>query len=219
MQRIPEAEYMDDPAEADAYARADFREVNAAFVDRLIDQAGHLSAPRALDLGTGPGEIPLLVLAARADWRITAVDASQAMLDHAAARDPRRTVEWVLADAKSLPLPDGGADVVFSNSILHHLPELDALWRELDRVTRDGAVVLLRDLRRPDSQAQADRLVEAYAGAESPLLREEFRRSLLSAFTSGELREQIESAPARLRGLRVEEVGDRHLDVAGIVGE
>ncbi len=219
MRRTPEPEYMDDPDEADAYARGDFREVNAAFVDRLIELAGHVTAPRALDLGTGPGDIPLGVLARRPDWRITAVDASEAMLDHAAARDPDRSVNWVLADAKALPLDAGQAEVIFSNSILHHLADLDAFWRELDRVAVDGALVLLRDLRRPGSPEEVAGLVATYCREESTLLQEEFRRSLCSAFTAGELREQLAAGPRRLRRLGVEEVSDRHLDVRGTVGE
>ena len=37
MPRQPEPEYMDDPAEAEAYAASDFSEVNQAFIDRLLE--------------------------------------------------------------------------------------------------------------------------------------------------------------------------------------
>ena len=56
MQRKPEPQYMDDLAEAQAYAAADFAAVNEAFVDRLLDlaPAGPDEAVMAVDLGTGP---------------------------------------------------------------------------------------------------------------------------------------------------------------------
>ena len=59
MPRQPEAELMDQPAEVQAYAAADFSGVNQAFVDRLVALAGNAEAARALDLGTGPGDVPI----------------------------------------------------------------------------------------------------------------------------------------------------------------
>ena len=61
MQRVPEPEYMDLNHEAQAYAEADFTEVNAAFVERLMEVAGDVDQAWALDLGTGPADIPVRV--------------------------------------------------------------------------------------------------------------------------------------------------------------
>ncbi|MBI1866016.1 MAG: SAM-dependent methyltransferase, partial [Nitrospirae bacterium] len=36
LSRVPESEVMDDPAQASAYARADFADVNRGFVDRFL---------------------------------------------------------------------------------------------------------------------------------------------------------------------------------------
>src|SRR5690348_9407768 len=59
VQRILEPEVMDDEGEAIAYADMDHTAVNHAFVDRL----GALGAGgRMLDIGTGPADIPLLVI-------------------------------------------------------------------------------------------------------------------------------------------------------------
>ena len=59
MPRQPEPEYMDLPEEAAAYAEADFADVNEAFVERLLEHVGAREEELALDLGTGPGDIPL----------------------------------------------------------------------------------------------------------------------------------------------------------------
>lgn len=217
MNRRPEPEYMDDPAEADAYARADFADVNQAFVERLLELTGPVERIRAVDLGTGPADIPIRVVHARPDWHVTAVDASQAMLD-LARRDIEKAqlahaVELVCADAKSTGLPPNTFDVVFSNSILHHVTDADAFWIEVERLAKPGALVFLRDLARPGTEDAARRIVEANSGDESPLLKEEFFRSLLSAYTPDEVRFQLKHCG--ITGLQVDRVTDRHLDIHG----
>ena len=79
--RRGEPEVMDDLAEAQAYAAADFADVNEAFVARLLELAGPPAKARAVDLGTGPGDIPIRLVRARPGWHVTAVDASLAMLN------------------------------------------------------------------------------------------------------------------------------------------
>ena len=101
MPRQPEPELMDLQAEADAYARADFADVNQAFADRLVALAGHLERARAVDLGTGPGDIPVRLARAMPGWHITAVDASEPndyrlvnILMHERARGLMDRVDW-----------------------------------------------------------------------------------------------------------------------------
>jgi ubiquinone/menaquinone biosynthesis C-methylase UbiE len=217
MLRRPEPEYMDDPAEALAYAEADFAEVNQAFAERLCEVAGPVDGLAAVDLGTGPADIPVRILRLRPGWRITCIDASPAMLEHArevvGAAGMADRVSLVLADAKQTGLPGGAFDVVFSNSILHHLMDTDAFWEETKRLGRPGALVFLRDLARPASAEEATAIVDRHAGEESGLLKEEFHRSLLSAFTVEEIQTQL--ARAGLEQLTVRMVTDRHLDVFG----
>ena len=217
MPRQPEPEFMDDAGEAEAYALSDFSEVNQAFVDRLLELVPSGEALKAVDLGTGPGDIPIRVALARPDWQIAAVDASQAMLDfareaaHGAHLGDR--IDWVLADAKDTRLRAGGFDVVFSNSILHHVNDTESFWTELKRLSKPGAMVFLRDLFRPKSPESARKIVGTYGGVGPKLMQEEYYRSLLSAYTPEEVRGQL--ARAGLTTLEVECVTDRHMDIFG----
>lgn len=229
MRRIPETEWMDLPDEADAYAVADFSDVNQAFADRLIELADGLRSPaaafprlRAVDLGCGPADIPARLRVARPEWLIVGVDASRPMLDLAKRQFPlpastestssaANTLLFTQADSKALPFASGAFDVVFSNSILHHITDTDRFWREARRVAAPDALFFVRDLARPESESAARAIVEQYAGDESPLLQEEFHRSLLSAYTPDEVRGQL--ARAGLEGLRVTMASDRHLDI------
>jgi len=217
MARQPEPEPMDIAEEAAAYAEADFAEVNTRFVQRLIDQAGARDDALALDLGTGPGDIPARVLRQCPAWRIVAADLSMPMLAYARDAARNRHVAGALyplcADAGKMPFPDATFDVIFSNSILHHISDVARFWAEVKRVAKPGGQSLLRDLARPATPEDAAALVRQYAATESPLLQEEFYRSLLAAYTPPEVRRQLDEAG--LHHWKVERVSDRHLDVFG----
>ena len=219
MQRQPEPELMDLVEEADAYAAADFSQVNIAFADRLLELADNLKTARAVDLGCGPADITVRIAASRPQWLIDAVDASPAMIDIArravSANQAAHNLTLHLGDAKNTGLASGSYDVIFSNSLLHHLPDPLPMWREMKRLAKPGAALFVRDLMRPATPQAARQIVDQHAGGESRLLQEEFYRSLLAAFTIDEVRGQL--AEAGLGNLTVETSSDRHLDVHGIV--
>jgi 2-polyprenyl-3-methyl-5-hydroxy-6-metoxy-1,4-benzoquinol methylase len=218
MDRLPEPELMDLAHEARAYADADFSDVNAAFVDRLMTLAWDLESARAIDLGAGPADISIRVARQRPGWHIDAVDASAAMLDIAREAVDRAGVGrqvWLhRLDAKQTHLA-AGYDVIFSNSLIHHLPDPAPMWREVRRLARPGAVVFFRDLLRPATYDRVEEIVTQYAGRESATLQEEFRRSLLSAFTAAEIRAQLDGAG--LDELEIRQCTDRHVDVTGVL--
>jgi ubiquinone/menaquinone biosynthesis C-methylase UbiE len=206
---------MDDPDEARAYAETDFSSENSAFVARLLELAVDEESPRALDLGTGPGEIAVRIAAARPQWRVCGVDASAAMLRFARREQTAQHVaaDWVLTDVKASPFPDGAFDLVFSNSILHHIADTETFWREVKRLARPGALLFFRDLFRPPNPETAWALVHLHAARSSALLKEEFYRSFLSAHTPDEIRAQLERAGLDTLNVRV--VTDRHVDIFG----
>jgi ubiquinone/menaquinone biosynthesis C-methylase UbiE len=226
MDRKAEAEVMNQPAEVDAYVRGDFAAVNQAFAERLVELAGPRESAKCIDLGTGPADIPIRVARLRPLWTITAVDASAPMLE-AAARAVRaakleHAVELVLADAKDTKLPAASFDIVFSNSILHHVSSSGAFWKEVRRLAKPHALLFIRDLARPESDRAARAIVEKHAGAESALLQQEFYNSLLSAYTVAEVEAQLKVCSAGVSpaspsfsGLSVKMNSDRHLDVFG----
>ena len=50
-------------------------------------------------------------------------------------------VETAACEASALPFEDHSFDLVFGHAVLHHLPDLDAAFREFRRVLRPGGVV------------------------------------------------------------------------------
>ena len=207
-----EPEVMDDPAEAQAYEAMDHSEPNAAFCDRLIELGAH---GRMLDIGTGPGHIPVMLAERVPGARIVAVDYAAAMLE--LARDRVRGVQLahqvhlLRGDAKALPVADHSFDTVFSNTILHHLPEPVWLLREAARVLRPGGVLLIRDLMRPVNEAALDHLVSVHAVEADDAQRKMFRDSLYAALQPDEL-EQL-AGQAGLTDIEVVVDTDRHISL------
>ena len=215
IQRIPEPEVMRDAQEALAYQQGDFRRVNQAFARRL---SRHLPADRgrALDLGTGPAEIPILFCALAPSWEVTAVDRSRAMLklarNNVREAGMLRRIALLEGNAKCLDL-ERPFDLVFSNSLLHHLPNPAPFWREVKRLVKPRGRVVIMDLRRPANRRRARELVSCHAAKDTPLLRQLFHQSLLAAFTPDEVRRQLEAAG--IDGLSVRVTTDRHMVVSG----
>jgi ubiquinone/menaquinone biosynthesis C-methylase UbiE len=93
---------------------------------------------RVLDVGTGTGEVLRQLARHPARLQATGVDQSAAML----ARVPNLPAGWSVrvADARSLPFPDGAFDAVTAAYLLHVLPDTDlsGVVGELLRVLRPG---------------------------------------------------------------------------------
>jgi malonyl-CoA O-methyltransferase len=89
-----------------------------------------------LDLGCGTGHGAATLAARWPKARVIGLDASPGMLREAARVAPGARIEWLRADAESLPLPDAACDLVFSNLLLPWCEDIDAVFAEVARVLR-----------------------------------------------------------------------------------
>ena len=218
MQRIPEPELMNDPAQALAYARADFSEPHNRFIEQFRScfprwaGQGHV-----LDLGCGPGDICQRFARAFPQTHIHGIDGAAAMLNigrddlqQAQLADRIQLIEGYLPGAT---LPRAHYDAVISNSLLHHLNDPQVLWKSIAQHAAKGAPVFVMDLRRPDTEAAAEELVAQYASGEPDILRHDFHHSLLAAYRVEEIEAQLHAAG--IDWLTVNAFGDRHIIVLG----
>jgi cyclopropane fatty-acyl-phospholipid synthase-like methyltransferase len=218
MDRTLEPELMDDPEQALVYAQADFGKENQGFVDRFREYFPDFSGEHVLDLGCGPGDIPIRFAQAFSSCRITGVDASEPMIGLAgsavkqAGLADRITFHCERFQAVSLVEP---VDAAVSNSLLHHVPNPLQFWYRLRQLVKPGSPVLVMDLLRPDSPEEAQAIVDRYAATEPEILRCDFYRSLLASFTEDEVAAQL--AEMNLSRLIVDVVDDRHWVVSGII--
>src|SRR6185312_11063431 len=111
-------------------------------------------------------------------------------------------------DAKHLARADGAFEAVISNSIVHHIPSPGPVLREIVRLVSPGGTVHVRDLVRPPSLDDIDRLAHTYAGGESPSAQALFKASLHAALTLDEVRGLVRSAGAPEAGVTL--TSDRH---------
>lgn len=190
--RVLEPEVMDSYEEARDYDAMDHSAVNAVFVTDLLATGPVVG--ELLDVGTGTARIPCELCARAPDCRIVASDLSTFMLDQARYTlvlfDQAQTGRIMLdhCDAKAMPYEDARFDLVFSNSIIHHIPEPLAVFRESLRVLKPGERIFFRDLVRPPDLATLEGLVATYAAGESDHARQMFTDSLHAAFTLDEIR-------------------------------
>jgi len=112
----------------------------------ILDQAGTLTGP-ALDVGTGMG-ITARALAARAlDVVSVDVSADDQQVASALTDDPglARRIRYTVADATSLPFPDGHFGCAVAIDVLHHLDAGGPVLREMLRTVKPGGIVILAD--------------------------------------------------------------------------
>lgn len=220
MERVPEPELMEGAEQAEAYALADFADVNQRFVDQFRARFPDLVKGEIADLGAGPADIPIRLAKTLPHVHIVAIDGSVAMLEHAkrSVREQKleERVEIILGIFPGAVPGARKFDAVISNSLLHHLADPGVLWREVKLLARPGAAVFVVDLMRPDSRETAREIVEVNSGDEREILKTDFYNSLLAAFTVEEVQAQL--AAAHLDGLRVEAISDRHVMISGRTG-
>ena len=206
---------MDSPAQALAYASADFADVNSRFIERFVSAFPEFTRGDVVDLGCGPADISLRLARAVPACLVAAVDGSLPMLALArgAAREAghESRVAAIAGRVPSLPFESSCFDAVVSNSLFHHLADPDRGWAEVRRIARRGAPLVVMDLFRPATRADAARIVDDA----HPLLKADFFNSLCAAFRVEEVRAQLERAG--LGGCRCEIVSERHWLVHGRV--
>ncbi len=218
MNRILEPELMNDPEQALIYAQEDFEQENQGFVERFREYFHDFSEGHVFDLGCGPGDIPIRFARLFPSCRITGVDASAPMVRLAedAVQQAGLSGRITFSCERFQDLAGVSfADAAISNSLLHHVPNPLQFWHKLRLAVKPGSPVLVMDLLRPDSPADAQAIVDRYASDAPDILRRDFYNSLLAAFTEDEIGAQL--AQMNLTRLLIDVIDDRHWVVGGLI--
>ncbi len=133
---------------------------------------------RILDCGCGPGSVTVGLAQWALDGETVGIDIGAEQLDgaRALARDLGvGNVTFQQGDIFELPFDDESFDVVFSQTVLFHIPNPDKAIGEMKRVLRPGGLVALRDV------INASLIL----WPEEPLVRDHYRMIRLGAQRSG----------------------------------
>ncbi len=218
MERILEAELMEDLEQVFAYAKADFEKPHKKFVQSIKSLVKNPSfSGNALDLGCGPGDISYRFAKAFPLCKIDAIDGSRLMIDYAVGTispELQARLNFIHGKLPDTELPKSSYDIIFSNSLLHHLHDPQVFWRTVKKYSKSGTRIAVMDLLRPGTKKMAKTLVEMYASAEPKILQQDFHNSLLAAFTLEEIKAQIAQAGLLLS---LEKISDRHVFISGLV--
>lgn len=218
MERIPEPDLMNEASQACAYAEADFAEPHNYCIKLLRNSLSDLpDEGLALDLGCGPGDITIRFACAFPGWKADGIDGAAAMLNYGDAAVQRaglgERIRLVEAHLPEGDAPHSAYDLIFSNSLLHHLTDPQILWQSIRRWSKPGTGIFIMDLMRPDTATIAAEFVSQYAANEPEILRRDFYNSLLAAYRIQEVQTQLQQA--QLAYLSVKPVSDRHFIVWG----
>jgi len=134
--------------------------------DRVVERLTLLRDPPRdiLDVGAGTGRTTAALMRRYRKARVTALDVAPGMLARARKRAPWwRGLPCVSADAVRLPFADNAFDTIFSNLTLQWVTDLDAVFREFQRVLRPGGVLMFSSFG-PDTLTE---LREAWASVDA----------------------------------------------------
>ena len=183
---------MADTDEVEAYASAAAQAYLDSIDNTLVEQVISLGpwSVRLLDLGTGPGGLPLKIAHRSPNLCVVGIDRSLNMIRAARRAAAEQKLDarahFFVGDAKWLCFPDSSFDLVLANSLLHHLSDPVAAFDEIARVVKPGGSVLMRDLRRP-SRLVFPFHVRWHGRYYSGLMKKLYVDSVRAAYTAEEL--------------------------------
>lgn len=117
---------------------------------RLREALAPRPGDRILEVGPGTGYYSLETAEwLGADGRLDILDVQQQMLDHTMRRAAERGVATIVparADARDLPYEDASFDGAYLVAVLGEVPDQDAALRELARVLKPGARLVVGEI-------------------------------------------------------------------------
>ena len=225
MKRTPETELMEIPSQVKAYADADFSRSDSLVVkglEKYLKKTGKTlnNNDLVLDIACGPGNISQRIAKNWPFVKVIGIDGSKEMLNHAEKKLSEsfsNNLSYELIEINSIangekhfPLQ---ADVLVSNSALHHFHDPYSLWDALKKLGKNKCIHIHRDLIRPTSIENAFEIKEKYLSTSPEILKNDFFASLKASFTVDEVKQQLFNAG--LSQLEVFQVDELYLEIIG----
>ena len=139
------------------YDKVPARALGNFYRDVATDVVGLLHSGRLLDVGSGPGYLPLEIARGAPALEVVGIDLSPKMVEIArgnGAGESLPNLSFEVADANHLPYEDSCFDLVISTGALHHWHHMRAVFLEINRVLKVGGAAWVYDLRRDASGSE-----------------------------------------------------------------
>lgn len=188
MRRTTEPELMCSPQQVLDFASGNKSYSIKAFLEQWETYV-RLTSGSVIDLGCGPAEYISAISDRYPNLAITGYDGSQTMIDHARRQVQNKPIQVFCINFDQIR---DNADVVISTNTLHHQHDPESFWEIVNRL---GKKILVTDMLRPETHADAELIVSQYAANEPEGFKQDFYQSLLASFTEEEIRQQVEKYP------------------------
>jgi ubiquinone/menaquinone biosynthesis C-methylase UbiE len=127
-----------------------------------------------LDLGCGPGSYSFEM--SKYAKQISAVDSSERMIKYAQKKYPK--INFIFADATSVPLKDKSVDVVFSFGLFEYVENKKKLAMEISRLLKPGGIGVIMTPNRYSFPGFLHTILYAVIGKKRRYKRQSFREML-----------------------------------------
>jgi len=227
MKRTPEPELMENPSQVKAYADADFSRSDSMVVtalEKYLKKVGKTLNKNdlILDIACGPGNISERIAKNWPFVKVVGIDGSKEMLNQADKKlceSLRKNLTYELIEINSIATGEKifsfKADVLVSNSALHHFHDPYRFWDALKKLGKNRCIHIHRDLIRPSSIEKAFEIKEKYLSTSPEILKKDFYASLKASFTVDEVNQQLVNAG--LSQLEVFQVDELYFEIIGCI--
>ncbi|MBO8216998.1 class I SAM-dependent methyltransferase [Prochlorococcus marinus] len=230
MERIPEPELMEEKEQVISYDEADFSEGEF----NLINQINHYLLRKNIslgekdlivDLGCGPGNISEKLAIRWPNTEVVGIDGSKEMILRAeynknisSKQKILKNLRYVCADIKDIKSNNftfKKISLLVSNSLIHHITNLEDFFNTIRILSSNITVNFHKDLKRPLDEKSALELKAKCSKKYNEILTNDYYASLRASYTFNELKNfTLEND---LSSLDVFEEGDNYLIVYGNV--
>lgn len=150
MSEIPKADYSSIAASYDSARKLPANSI-VQWIDLIVEYGKLVAESVFLDLGCGTGRFTI-PLSLSDGYHAIGADYSQEMLGKAILKPDSHSAGWVRCDAHRLPFLSDSMQCVFMSMLVHHLDDIDAMFRECHRVLHTGGACLIRTCLHEDMQ-------------------------------------------------------------------
>ena len=225
MKRTPEPELMEIPSQVKAYADEDFSKSDSMVVkglEKFLKKIGKTLNKNdlILDVACGPGNISERIAKNWPFIKVVGIDGSREMLIQAEKKlceNFTKNLTYELIEINSIATGETifplKADVLVSNSALHHFHDPYRFWDALKKLGKNNCIHIHRDLIRPSSKEKAFEIKEKHLSTAPEILKNDFYASLKASFTVDEVNQQLVNAG--LSQLEVIQVDELYLEIIG----
>ncbi len=173
------------------------------------DISKRLSSGTVLDVGTGPGYLPIKIAARNPAFEVIGLDLSQDMIRIAHARRGKvnaEGVELLVGDAAEIGIRNESVDLAVATLSFHHWTKPSRALEELFRILKVGGEVWIYEIDRNLTPQSEDWMKKNYSTVAGRVARLVMRVVSGHTFTVEQAREILNSQKSRLVYSKVEQL-------------